>query len=302
MKFNFIVSKWANFYFFVSNLSEWHFSNQKDYNILWRKELGSFSPEEENTIKQFKEIHLRYPFGKLYLGRQFFLENNPWVVLEQKLLSEDFINLKNIFSLLNNKFDSLYENDLSLLNRWQENLNKFANNEELANKILLSLNALYKNFVQKKEVNVYLLFSTSDHTGGGVNIDSKNISLEISRYPAEGVSHAIGIIWHEIIHSCFQKQYFFPMLLKQFPNDKKKVDLINEIVAATLFPSGMLGIRLLKNKPAAKLYPGINEKQTIELLNLTKEYLDQKKHFNEDYIKRISLIIKEGYEKFIPQI
>lgn len=56
----------------------------------------------------------------------------------------------------------------------------------------------------------------------------------------------------------------------------------------------MLGIRLLKNKPAARLLPDIDAKQTIEILNLTKEYLDQNKYFDEDYIKRLSLITKKA--------
>jgi len=55
MKFRFIISKWGNFYFFIQNLSEWHFSCRKKYNALWQKELGSLSLEEKQTLKVFKK-------------------------------------------------------------------------------------------------------------------------------------------------------------------------------------------------------------------------------------------------------
>jgi len=292
MKFRFIISKWANFYFFVQNLSEWHFSNRKDYNVLWRNELGQFSSEEENALKQFKEIHLRYPFGKLYLGRQFFLKKNPWDILAKKLSKEDFIAVKNTFFLLQNKFDLLWNKELPLLLQWQKELNDKLNNLLLTKSIINSLKIIFNTPPSKSEITINLLPSSVERTGGGANIDDKNISLEISRYPTEGINHAIGIMWHEIIHLCFQNQYFFPFVLEYFSNNRQKADLVNEVTISAIFPRGILGIRLLKNKPPYKLTNQINPKQTIQILDLIKEYVDNKKYLDEKYIKTVVEILK----------
>lgn len=292
MKFSIIINKSANFYFFIQNLSEWHFSNRKDYNVLWRNELGQFSPREEDALKQFKEIHLRYPFEKLYIGRYFFLEENIWPVLEQKLSKEDFIAIKNIFFLLQNKFNLLWNKELPLLLQWQKELNDKVNNPLLTESIVNSLEVAFNTPPSESEVKINLLPSSVEHTGGGANIDNKNISLEISRYPVEGVNHAIGIIWHETIHRCFQKQYFFPLVLKKFSNNRQKADLVNEVTVGALFPRGILGIRLLKNKPPYTLINQINSKQTVQILDLMKEYVDNKKYLDEKYIESIVEILR----------
>ncbi len=292
IKFNIKISKCANFYFFIQNLSEWHFSNRKDYNLFWRKELGAFSTQEEDALKRFKKIRLRYSQGKSCFEKVFFLSEDHFKELSKTLSVEECQIVKNTFSLLESKFTSLYEKDLPLLNRWQEALIKAANDRKLTDTIIASLSTLYKTSIQEKEIHIYLLFSTKEHTGGSANIDNQSIGVEISRYSLENIEHALGIIWHEVIHVFFQNQYFYPLLINYFSGKQSKVDFLNEAVTASLFPKGMLGIRLLKNKPAGRLLSDINTKKTIKILNLTKEYLDQNKHFNKDYIKRLSLIIK----------
>jgi len=78
MKFKFIISKWGNFYFFVQNLSEWHFSCRKNYNVLWQKELGILSPKEKKALKVFKKIRSNFPSGKTFFEQAFFTKKNPW--------------------------------------------------------------------------------------------------------------------------------------------------------------------------------------------------------------------------------
>ena len=293
MKFSIIVNKLAVFYFFVQNLSEWHFSNRKDYNILWRGELGQFSSEEERAIKQLGEIHLQYPFGKPYLGRYFFLEENPWNALEQKISRGNFIILKDIFFLLEDKFNLFWEKETPLLLEWQRELNSKINNPSSIEPVVELLKIIFNTLPSESDIRISLLPSSPIHTGGGANIDSRNISLEISRYPLQEVNHAMSLVWHESIHLCFQKQHFFPLVLKEFPNDQQKVDLINEIAIRSLFPRGILGIQLFKNKSRYKLMNETDPQQTIEILNLAKEYVDNKKSFNKEYIKKIIEILKK---------
>ena len=82
--------------------------------------------------------------------------------------------------------------------------------------------------------------------------------------------------------------------MEYFSEDRQSADFINEVTIGALFPKGMMGIRLLKNKPTARLSPDFNIEQTTQTLNLIKEYLDQNKRLDEDYLKRLELIIKKA--------
>lgn len=287
MKFSIIINKSAVFYFFIQNLSEWHFSNRKNYNVLWRKELAQFSIKEEDALRQLKEIHQKYPFGKLYLGRQFFLEENPWIILEKKLSSEDFINLKNIFSLLEEKFNKFYKKEIVLLKQWQTALQKELNNEDLTTSINMILGRLYDAPLFLKNINVYLLPSSENHSGGtGGIIDNKSINIEISRLPLKMAKHAAGIIFHEIIHLYFEKQSFLSKVSKRYPNDPDAANLIKEATASSLFPNGALGINFLNIKNGL-LNTKIPQEYTEKLLLLSNKYIKEDKPFDDEYIKTI---------------
>lgn len=291
MKFKFIISKWANFYLFVSNLSEWHFSVRKNYNITWREEFGKFSDEEENAIKQFKEIRQNYNTSKTFFEEAFFIAKNPFDILQKHLPITEYDIIKQIFSTLESKFNILYNEDLLLLEKWQEELINKISNSSLTNSITNTLAMLYDISIPEKEVAIYILLSGAEQTGGGANIDNKSIILEVSRYPLEKINHALGIIWHEIIHLVFQGN-FYKLLLTFSPTDKKTADFINELVVSSLFPRGILGIRLLNTSPAIKLSSQINETQTINIINLTKIYIDQNKPFDNDFINKLNMLLK----------
>lgn len=292
MKFKFIVSKWANFYLFVSNLSEWHFSARKNYNILWKEELSKFSDEEENALNKFKEIRQNYNSGRTFFEKAFFCADDPFDILQENLSKTEYQTIKQIFSVLENKFNILYNNDLPLLEKWREELINRINNSSSTNNITNTLAMLYNILIPEKEINIYISFSTYQQTGGSANIDDKSITLEVSRYPLEKINHALGIIWHEVIHLAYQDN-FYKLLLISSPTNQKIADFINELVVASLFPRGILGIRSLNTIPAIKLSPQINETQTINIINLTKIYIDQNKSFDSDFIKKLEVIIKD---------
>jgi hypothetical protein len=292
MQFKVTYSKLANFYFFIQNLSEWHSSNRKDYNALWRKELGEFSAREEAALGTFKEIRLKYKPSRTPFERAFFTARNPWQDLKNSLTAEEYQTIREIFDLFENKFTALWNKEASLINQWQKILKRAANDRSLLNPITSILTVLFSTSPPKKEIGIHLLLSAPNHIGGGANIDQQRISLEISRYPMQNVNQAIGIIWHETIHLCFQNQYFFPLILKQFPDDQQKADLINEIAISSLFPGGILGTRLLKNKPTNQLTGKVNPKQTIKILSLMEKYIDYQKPLDEKYIVRLAEILK----------
>jgi hypothetical protein len=286
MKFNILINKQANFYFFIQNLSEWHFSNRKDYNIFWHGKFSKFSAQEERALKQFKEIRQRYKPGRTHFEIAFFSAKNPWRVLKNNLSAEEYAVIKEIFELLQDKFEIIYKKDLPLLVRWKEVLNNKINSQLFLGSVINLLSLLFNTPPSEKEITIYLLLSAPGHTGGGANIDEKSVSIEISRYLLNKINQEIGIIWHETIHLAFQNQYFFPLLLEQFLNSRQSAELVNEVVIGSLFPKGILGVRLLNNKPASKLIPNVSSEQTIKILNLTKEYVDKKNLLTKSILKK----------------
>lgn len=289
MKFSIIINKWANFYFFVQNLSEWHFSNRKEYNILWRSELGQFSPEEENALKKFKEIRLKYKTSKSHFERAFFTAKSPFEELKKHLPAEEYDALREIFDLFKDKFNLLHEKDLPLLRQWQKNLNKKINDHSLIKSITNILSVLYAVPSPKKTINVYLLFSSPDRTGGGANIDEQSITVETSRYPLEGINNAIGIIWHEVIHLCFEKKYFLPLLINYFKQDSAAISLVIELTVSSLFPKGVIGQDILYLPKPKILNTRIPSEFNETLLNIMKEYIEGRKKLDKNYIVNIFL-------------
>lgn len=259
---------------------------------MWREKLGKFSDEEEIAIKQFKEIRRNYNASKTFFEEAFFIAKNPFDILQKQLPITEYDIIKQIFNTLENKFNILYNEDLPLLEKWQEELANKMSGPSLVNNIAGTLAMLYNIPIPEKEITIYTLLSSDKQTGGGANIDDKSITIEVSRYPLERLNHALGIIWHEIIHLVFQNN-FYKLLLTSFPTDQKTTDFINELVVASLFPKGILGIRLLNTGPATRLSSQINETQTTSIVNLTKTYIDQNKPLDNDFINKLDIIIKD---------
>ena len=294
MKFKFIINKWGNFYFFIQSLSEWHFSCRKEYNNLWQKELGILSPEEKKALKTFKKIRLNHKVSKSYFEIAFFTKQNPWDYLKLNLSLEEYKDIKKVFDIFEDKFKNLYLLDLPLLKKWQILLNKKGNQQEINQKIILTLDNLYNTNIQNKDiiVKVYLLFSSSKISGGGANIDQKSISLEISRLPLEEVNHTLGVIWHETIHLLFQNEMFFPLILKN-NNKGENVNLINEVTTAALFPRGILSKWFFNVNITSNLYPrSLTPEKTTKVLKLLHNYLYNHQALDIHYIKKIKNILE----------
>ncbi len=292
MKFNFLISKNANFYFFVQNLSEWHFSARKEYNKVWKEELGIFSEKEKRLLHQFAKIHKKYSFGKRCLGQYFFGEN-PWEKAEEKISSKHFNKIKETFDILRKKFETVYKKDKVKLDKWRKKLVKEVEKKE-TEEILEILSTLYNINPTEDVLDVYLLLSAGEKVGGGANLEKKNITIELSQAPLDNTNRILGVMWHEIIHLLFEKPTFIS-LIKNIVSSSLDTNLpINEIAASSLFPRGILGIRLLKNNPPSKLYKQVNKTQTIELIDLMKEYVDKKRPLDLLYIQKVKSILKQS--------
>ena len=164
MKFRFIISKWGNFYFFIQNLSEWHFSCRKKYNALWQKELGSLSLEEKQTLKVFKKIRSKYKPAKTCFEQAFFSVKNPWQLLTTTLNPTEYQNIRKIFITFQNKFEKFYHKEYPLLEQWQKLLEKTANKKILNQKITKILDNLYKTKFTNKNIIINVFCHCEEHT------------------------------------------------------------------------------------------------------------------------------------------
>lgn len=294
MKFEFKINKWANFYFFVQNLSEWHFSCRHSYNEFWRKKLRKFSKKEKQNLKIFTELHNKYPFGTDFFGQVFFIKKEPFVALKKELPVKNFRLLKEVFNIFNSHFEKIYKEDLPLLKIWKAKLEKNANRPLLIKRLNKNLASLYcaKLIKEKKVIKVYLLLSGPNLSSGGANMDNESITLELSRYPLEAVNQIIGVIWHELIHLHFENKNFMPLINKIYNNDQEKVNLIKEAVASSLLPNGVLGINLLGIKSKLlNLNSKISQEYKKPLLELSEIYFKKNKFFDDKYIRKISSIL-----------
>jgi len=310
MEFIIITNKWANFYFFFHNLAEckWPWPYRPEINKAWKKELGSFTEKEEQAIKKFRKIYQNH-FLKLYLGRPFFLEKNPWKALEKKLSQKETSDLKEIFSIWQEKFEIIYKKDLPNLQAWKRKLNlrlKRLNKSSQIKSVSKTLSVLYNCPPPKSNIRVYLMLSKepasenyASGAGGerGRGLDGKSVLIELSRCPTQKMNYVIGILWHEVIHSCFAPHYLIPLLSKILKK-KKLISFIEEIINRSLFPIGILSIKLLKAPFPSTLARGfisnIDSEQTIKIINFTNQYVQRNKSFDKYYIKELLRILKKS--------
>ncbi|MBU1557460.1 hypothetical protein KKC45_00670, partial [Patescibacteria group bacterium] len=100
MQFNIKYNRIGNKFFFISNLSEWHFSCRDYYNEIWLNEVGPLTREEKDSLFEIREILQKYDFNK-YLGLFFMTsnENTVWSLLKKHIEEEEVHILKKVFKV-----------------------------------------------------------------------------------------------------------------------------------------------------------------------------------------------------------
>lgn len=287
MRFEIIINKSANFYFFIQNLSKWHFSCREEHNLYWQNILNKFSKEEITALKNFKRIRLKYPASKSIFEQSFFLKKYPFKNLKSNLSKKGYESVYKTFLLFTNKFNIIYRQELIKLKSWKMVLNTKLNKNKFINKIDKILSVLYNVHPSQNKINIYLLISSKKNFGGGANINNKSITLEISQLPLNKYKKALGIIWHEIIHLLYEKRYFMPLIKKIHPKNDKKFSKILEIASYSLFPQGILGKKFFNTPLGNNKYFGRHGKKAKIYFNLMNKYVEQNKKLDERYIENL---------------
>lgn len=287
----------ANLYFFIQNLSEWHFSNRKDHNEAWRKELF-FSAEAKSCIHEFGKIHQQYPFGNKYLGRPFFLYKDPWPTVELLVGKDDSVKIKNIFATLESYFDTIYVEDEVMLKKWATIIAKpeFVTNASYINNALANF---YGCAPYNEDCIIYLLLSTEKKNGGTAGTISNNvITLELSRTSIKLEKHVLNVLWHELIHLYFKDCVLFPLLEKLTNNNWEMMGKIDELVASSLLPNGLLKQNILtstdKLRTSGYFNTRVDSEKIINVQKLIYPYLQQKKTVDINLVQELCKIYSES--------
>lgn len=315
---NYIVSRSANLWHFISNLTDWHYSAML-YKETWLKETGSLSTQEKQVLNKLKKTLQKYTFGPNYWGRIFLVEpeSSIWQKAGKMMLPKEIEVFKLAKTILLPRFEKIWVRDKHLLNYWAI-LCKQTDNLNLYLKMVKNLNVFLGTKIFPQKIKVILLLSTEGYANGGANFAPGIITLEIGI--SSGISlHAKLVLWHELIHSIWghitdndklrnfierQKECFtLPEAFRKRP----LVNLINESIIGSLLPDGFL----------AKKYFGYNSEDYYQreleyfsakkelnmgywlafsgnkLMPLTQQYIEENKSINEEYIKQVLKILKQ---------
>lgn len=294
MKFIFKISKLDNFYFFVSNLTEFHFSCRKHFNVDWISATGFLNQQEKKAISDIKPIFKKYGFifknnKSLYLGKYFYCPPDDKEKLDsiKKYLSpEEYERINNGFSIFKDRFNKIYNE--KLLENWKLALEK----ELLSERFLKLFNFSQKFFNATKKdsvLNVHLLMSPSMtwSASGNANLGNKDITLEVPvlNLSEEQIELAVCIMLHELSHIWFENNPNYK-ITKKLSGDN--FSLIKEIIIDSVSPLGF---------PAQKYSKASNPFKRFLFYNLAdgfksyKNFINNKKNDNQKLSAYIGWLI-----------
>lgn len=316
MKFEFKISKLANQFFFISNLSEWHFSCRKEYNQFWLKKTGRLSKNERGALKQFKNIQKKYKFGKIdgktiYLGTPFIVsqEGRIWENFKKWVNENEFKKIKEIFGILKKRFEIIWLEEGLKLKKFKKFLIREMDSEK-NQRILSYLSKFYnKKLPYGKNINIYLFAipKESSGIGGSALPDKKGITLEVRGL--ENINDYILVILHEVAHSFLDEDSIkkIQQIMRKYQLPSHKLirkggtGLIRELILCSLIPNGYLAEKYFKipvQKPkGVKMEKSRQNMRFLEksavfyLYPLAKKYIDGKKVLDDNYIEKTIKII-----------
>ncbi len=243
MKFILKTSRLDNLYFFVSNLTEFHFSCRKHFNIDWVSATGQLNREENKVINNIRPIFEKYGFviknkKSLYLGKYFYCpdDKEKFDSLEKYLLREEYEIISDSFSVIEKRFDKIYNE--KLLENW-----KLALEKELSSEKFLKLFNFAQRFFNVTKagsvLNVHLLMSSSMtwSASGNANLGDKDKTLEVTIFnlTEEQIELAVCILLHELSHIWLENSSNY-LTAKKLSGDN--LSLVKEILINSISPSG----------------------------------------------------------------
>ena len=264
IEFDFKIPKLANQFFFISNLSEWHFSCRKDYNKIWLEKTGALKDHEKKALTTFSTIitengfTLNNKFRTKYLGQffQFQSNNKTWREVRKVLHPIEYQELRKIFNLFKYRFEIAWKDiaDKDKRIRILKNTLSQDNYKSLFN----DLEKIFGSEKPRVKIKVVVLFTPLGYentAAGGANVGSEQITLELPRLKLNSwqLHYSVGILAHEMAHLLFNKrggqkmissiinELSLPMMIKNLSKEMNVMEMINEAITESFVPIGYLG-------------------------------------------------------------
>lgn len=261
MRLKLKISELANRFFFISNLSEWHFSCRKDYNAAWIRRTGKLTAKERAALQNVKHVMTRYGFKRKqgvpqYLGRFFLIlpEREAWKQLQQHVTNPEFDGLTQAFEILAPRFGRVWQQTKQDRNRFS--VLRRALREKKVQAFLRDAARLFGAPKATGTITAVIIISPLDKThtaAGGANVGAGFATLEVPDLKASSwqLAYSIGVLGHEIAHVLWDanrginrvvrvlRAARLPPQIKGFPI--RTVSLINEIIIGSFAPIGALG-------------------------------------------------------------
>lgn len=281
LRFSFIVSRWANYYFFIQNLANWHFSSRSEYNHFWRTQVN-LTKRHNDLLEQFRVLHQKYPFGEHYLGKYFFMSKHPLEAVKKALPKNDGAVVKKVFDSLEPLFKKVYQVKRLLL--WQKALTEIVNKNNPHTEIYQILSSLYGKPDYSLEVQVFLLISAPGISAGQTGFLGDNtLLLEINGKTLQESNQVQGVLWHEVVHLVFETDAYRKFVVN-IVGSREIASKVSEAIVSSLFPNGVLGKIFLHNE-FKENHNGV--------FMMMQQYINQKKPIDTIFIKKIEDILKK---------
>ena len=212
MRTIFTISKSSNHFFFVQNLSGWHFSSRESYNKQWLLDGGPLNADESKALALLGNVLKKYEFHDTGCP---------------EASKEDAQIINTILNVMEPRFDKLWQKEKVKLEVSREKIEKaFLKNKEV---IISNLERLFEGTQKVNHMEVSLLLSTGKYGGGGgANSGPNKVTLECSSLEQQYINNKLAILWHEITHiylETFTDKTIDIMLLnyKETKNDLKEL-------------------------------------------------------------------------------
>jgi len=322
IKFSFSTDRATNLFFFVSNLSNWHYSCRPWSNRYWIEKTGELSKEEENRLALVKNIFQKHTYGEKYWGKIFLdMEiEDKWKKAENLLSGEDISELKKACGLLKPRFDKIWEEDEQLLIKWKEQLLE-STQKYTPNELVEKLNILFQKKPESDFVRVFLFVSGPNNSAsGGANVGSGKITLEMSRTPHQFLRPVWMTLWHEAIHMLWERNSKYLGMLREFcdglnvkrdnffPDGVSFGEVMKEAIMESMIPHGYVSQKYF-GFPSDDYYASTKFTSEINMRNwrifsgnklrpVVSEYFEKEKPIDRELLEEVMKCLEEFVTQF----
>lgn len=241
------ISRTANLFHFVNNLSQWHFSCRKHYNLAWLVETGELTPVEREALQLYAAIARRFPYGEHWIGRAFILaddESQAWNGVSRTVEPSDVPVLRSIFETMTPRFEKIWQADEPRLRKVRSELQGVLETESVG--AVLDVLSRFLG-VAAPRMTIDLLLSRADGNAGGANEAADHVTLEVLE--TVDLRHAVARVLHEAAHNMERPHFdrLFEAISSEYGLDRLKGTmgwdghhLVREALIGALFPGGCL--------------------------------------------------------------